>query len=157
MSSIAYSIDSIRELTKLALQSLGYCEEDAIISTDVLMYAELRGNNQGKRKRTRETFRDLHNILLGLIKLVTRALIPNPNSTNVRIVRESKVSAQLDGGQRIGMVVVHRGVEIAIQKAKEHGIAVVGCSNYSSATGALGVWAKKITDAGLVGIVLSQV
>ncbi len=88
---------------------------------------------------------------------MTRALTPNQNATNVTIARESKVSAQLDGGQRIGMVVVHQAVQIAIRKAKEHGIAVVGCSNYSSATGALGVWAKKITDAGLVGIVLSQV
>jgi L-2-hydroxycarboxylate dehydrogenase (NAD+) len=55
------------------------------------------------------------------------------------------------------MAVVHRAVEMAIHKAKEHGVAVVGCTNYSSATGALGVWVKKITEAGLVGIVLCQV
>jgi LDH2 family malate/lactate/ureidoglycolate dehydrogenase len=55
------------------------------------------------------------------------------------------------------MAVVNRAVETAIQKARDHGIAVVGCSNYASATGALGVWTKKITDAGYVGIVMSQV
>jgi LDH2 family malate/lactate/ureidoglycolate dehydrogenase len=55
------------------------------------------------------------------------------------------------------MAVVNRAVETAIQKARDHGIAVVGCSNYASATGALGVWTKKITDAGFVGIVMSQV
>jgi L-2-hydroxycarboxylate dehydrogenase (NAD+) len=32
----------------------------------------------------------------------------------------------------------------------------VACSNYSSATGALGFWSKRITDAGLIGIVMSQ-
>ena len=67
------------------------------------------------------------------------------------------MSAQIDGGQRIGMAVVNRAVETAITKARDHGIAVVGCSNYSSATGALGFWTKKITEAGFVGIVMSQV
>ena len=55
------------------------------------------------------------------------------------------------------MAVVHRAVQIAIEKTREHGLAVIGCSNYSSATGALGIWAKKITEAGFVGIILTQV
>ena len=55
------------------------------------------------------------------------------------------------------MAAVGRGVEIAIEKAKEHGMSIVAVSNYSSATGALGVWAKKITSSDLIGIVLSQV
>jgi LDH2 family malate/lactate/ureidoglycolate dehydrogenase len=64
---------------------------------------------------------------------------------------------QIDGGQHIGMAAVGRGVNVAIGKAKEHGMSIVAVNNYSSATGALGVWANKITDAGLIGIVLSQV
>jgi LDH2 family malate/lactate/ureidoglycolate dehydrogenase len=41
------SIAEVRELTRLALVASGYSEEDAVIVTDILMYAELRGNNQG--------------------------------------------------------------------------------------------------------------
>ena len=41
-------ITQILNLTKNTLLSLGFNEEDAIITTEVLMYAELRGNNQGK-------------------------------------------------------------------------------------------------------------
>ena len=55
------------------------------------------------------------------------------------------------------MAAVNQGVSVAIDKAKEHGMSIVAVNNYSSATGALGVWAKKITHAGLIGIVLSQV
>ena len=55
------------------------------------------------------------------------------------------------------MAAVGRGVDVAINKAKTHGMSIVVVNNYSSATGALGVWAKKITSAGLIGIVLSQV
>lgn len=56
----------------------------------------------------------------------------------------------------LGMVVVSHCVDMAITKAKDHGIGLIGCSNYSSATGALGVWAKKIANNGLIGIVLTQ-
>lgn len=105
---------------------------------DVIGYAELRGNNQG------------------IIKIVTGALIPHASCSDIKTVFETPVSAKLDGGQRIGMVVVYNAVEVAISKAKVSGIAIVGCSGYASATGALGMWARKITDAGLVGIVMSQ-
>lgn len=54
------------------------------------------------------------------------------------------------------MVVVHEAVEIAINKARSNGISIVGCSNYASATGALGAWASQITSHGYIGIVMSQ-
>ena len=56
----------------------------------------------------------------------------------------------------IGMVVVHEAVELAINKARSNGISIVGCSNYASATGALGAWASQITSHGYIGIVMSQ-
>lgn len=102
------------------------------------MYAEMRGNNQG------------------LIKLISGSLKPQAEATEVSFVSNKKISAKIDGGQRIGMVVMHRAVDTAIAKAKEHGMSVVAASNYSSATGALGVWARKITHSNLIGIVLSQ-
>ena len=51
---------------------------------------------------------------------------------------------------------VHEAVEIAISKARTNGISIVGCSNYASATGALGAWANQITSHGFIGIVMSQ-
>lgn len=42
-------------------------------------------------------------------------------------------------------------------QAKVSGIAVVGLTNYASATGALGVWTRDMARQGLVGIVMSQV
>ena len=128
----------VRSNTLQALQGLGHSKEDAEIITDVLIFAELRGNNQG------------------LIKLVSGGLNKNIDSKDINLLMESPVSCKIDGGQRIGMVVVAHATSIAIEKAKKNGIAVVGCSNYASATGALGYWARKITDAGLVGIVMSQ-
>jgi L-2-hydroxycarboxylate dehydrogenase (NAD+) len=131
-------LNVVRSSTLQALQGLGHSKKDAEIITDVLIFAELRGNNQG------------------LIKLVSGGLNKNFESKEINNLLESPVSCKIDGGQRIGMVVVAHATSIAIDKAKKSGIAVVGCSNYASATGALGYWARKITDAGLIGIVMSQ-
>lgn len=133
-----YPIAEIEGLTERALIGLGFPIEDVRIVTEVLMYAEMRGNNQG------------------LIKLISGALKPNAVVTDIIDSSSKKLSAKIDGGQHIGMAAVGRGVDVAICKAKEHGMSIVAVNNYSSATGALGVWAKKITNAGLIGIVLSQ-
>jgi LDH2 family malate/lactate/ureidoglycolate dehydrogenase len=40
-------INELKQLTKGALLAFGFPEEDANISAEVLLYAEIRGNNQG--------------------------------------------------------------------------------------------------------------
>lgn len=133
-----YSTESLRLNTFKALQAVGHSKIDAEIILDVLMYAELRRNNQG------------------IIKLITGGLNYDSTCSEIRCLHETKVSAKIDGGQRIGMVVISHAVKTAIEKARVSGISVVGCSNYASATGALGYWTKQITDAGFIGIVMSQ-
>lgn len=54
------------------------------------------------------------------------------------------------------MVVVSHAVDQAIAKASNVGMSIVGCSQYASATGALGYWTKRITDHGFIGIAMSQ-
>ena len=93
---------------------------------------------------------------LGLIKLAAGTLAPRP-SGEITITRETGVSAKIDGGQRVGMVIMRKAVDIAVQKAKVSGMSVVGVTNYASATGALGVWGRDIARSGLIGIVMSQV
>ena len=95
-------------------------------------------------------------MVIGLIKLVAGTLAPRP-SGEIKITRETGVSALIDGGQRIGMAIMRKAVDIAKQKAKTSGISVVGVTNYASATGALGVWGRDIARDGLIGIVFSQV
>jgi LDH2 family malate/lactate/ureidoglycolate dehydrogenase len=147
---IELPIGTIRKLVRNYLQKeipskLGYLEgiencsvPDVDICTDVLMYAELRGNNQG------------------IVKLLSNALKENPNAEAISVTHESSVSAKVNGGQRIGMCVVSRAVDIAIKKATKSKIGIVGCSNYSSATGAIGYWARKIAKSGNIAIVMSQ-
>lgn len=138
MKKVKLSIPFFRKHIFDALISIGHSVEDSGIITDTLMYAELRSNNQG------------------LIKLVSGALNAHGEQKSIEIIHETPVSARISGGNRIGMVVVSQSVDIAIKKAKISGIGIVGCSQYASATGALGHWARKIANENLIGIVMSQ-
>lgn len=59
---------------------------------------------------------------------------------NIRALRETPVSAVVDGDNGLGQVVVTYAVELAIQKAKENGLAWVGI-RHSNHAGAGGVYA----------------
>lgn len=145
LETVEIAIPELKDLIKRYLQHElrlrdSYSDNiaDVDVCTDVIMYAELRGNNQG------------------LVKLVSHALQGNPDASSISLEHETPLSARVNGSQRIGMCVVAKGIEIAKEKAKQSKVAVVACSNYSSATGAIGYWARKLADDGLIGIVMSQ-
>lgn len=133
------SLDEFRnEITESVIRQGISNKEEASIITDVLMYAELRGNNQG------------------IVKLISNALRPSSEEESVKIIHQTPVSARIDGGHKMGMIVMNECVNLAISKAKTLGIGIVGCFNYSSSTGALGYWARKIAQENLIAIVMSQ-
>jgi LDH2 family malate/lactate/ureidoglycolate dehydrogenase len=120
-----------------ALKNLGYNEEERRVITDVLMYAQLRGNNQG------------------IVKLIGGGMSKDPDAGPIAVRRETKLSSLLDGNRNHGMVVLTRAVEIARAKAQEHGFGLVGTCNTSTSTGALGYYVSRIASHGLVGLVLA--
>ncbi len=133
----------IEELSSLILDVLVNTDiplKDAQIVRDLLMFAELRKNNQG------------------LIKLVTGALKPSLkyNNQDIELEFETQVSAKINGNYHIGMAVVSKAVDIALKKASNIGICIVTASKYNSATGALGYWVRKIVNDNKIGIVCSN-
>ena len=131
------AIDMLHSVTRRAISAHGYDADDAEIMLDIIMYAQLRGNNQN------------------VIKLVGAGMPANPEAGEISIVKETKLSALVDGGWRQGMVVVSRATELAIAKAKAHGFAIVGTRRTNSATGAIGFYARRMADEGLIGFVCS--
>lgn len=86
----------------------------------VLLWAELRGNSQG------------------VMKIPAGALVRSDNARPLKVVHESTISASIDGGQQLGMLILHSATTLAISKAKLGGVGLVGTFNTSSSTGALG-------------------
>lgn len=127
----------LKKLTRDALIKYGYSEEEASVLEEVLLYAQLRGNNQG------------------VVKLIGAGIPKDASAGNIEVEKETSVSAYVNGNQNHAMLVVNRAVDLAIEKAGKGGIGVVGAYGINTSSGALGFYAKKIADAGFVGIVCS--
>lgn len=131
------SVGDLKTTTMQALQKSGYPEAEASIILDVLMYAQMRGNNQG------------------VVKLVGAGMPRDAKAYPMKIIKESAVSALLDGGRNQAMLAMKWATELAIEKARATGLSIVGTNNTFTSTGAIGYFAGLIAQTGLVGIVAS--
>ena len=121
-------------LGQRALEAVGYSGEDARITIDQLVDNSLCGYR----------FAGLPRVLA----IATDVKTKQPRKP-VSIVRETPVSALVDGGNNIGYVAAYRGAEIAIEKAKASGMATVGVFN-SYYSGRNAYFVEKIVRAGMV-------
>lgn len=130
-------LDTLIALTKSTILHYGYSEDEAEIIKEVILYAQLRGNNQG------------------VVKLIGQGIPKAEDAGPIAIEKETKLSALINGHKNHAMLLVNKAVDIAIQKAKEHGAGIVGVSGINTSSGAIGYYAKKIAEQGLVGFVLA--
>ena len=73
---------------------------------------------------------------------------------DIKIKRETPVSALMDGDNGLGQVVVTQAVDLSIQKAKENGLAWVGICN-SNHAGAGGVYAAMALPHDLIAMYMA--
>lgn len=117
-----------------ALERVGYSGEDARIIVDQLVDNALCGYK----------FAGLPRILAIAGDEKTRQA-----RTPVKVIKETPLSALLDGGNNVGYIVAYRAAEIAIRKAREQGMASVGAYN-SYYSGRNAYFVDKIAREGLV-------
>jgi LDH2 family malate/lactate/ureidoglycolate dehydrogenase len=130
------SVDDARTLALSALGRIGYTDDEARIISDHLIDAALRGYK----------FAGLPRILAVAEKMRVR-----PERTQMSIVHETPMSAMIDGGGNVGYLAVQHATEIALDKARSSGIAVVGVHN-SYYSGRSGYYVEQLTRKDLVGI-----
>lgn len=130
-------LEELRDVTRRAIAAQGFGAADTEVILDIILYAQCRGNNQN------------------VIKLLGAGMKANPEAGELKLVKETKLSALIDGAWNQGMVVVKRATEIAIAKAKARGFGIVGSRRTNSPTGAIGYFARMMADAGLIGFVCS--
>ncbi len=131
------AIDELRDVTRRAIAAQGFDQADTEVMLDIIMYAQLRGNNQN------------------VIKLLGAGMPADPAAGEITIVKDSKLSALLDGSWNQGMVVLSRATQLAIDKAQAHGFGIVGTQRTNSPTGAIGYYARWMAEQGLIGFVCS--
>ena len=132
------NLNELRELVDKALEKYGYTKEEANVIAEVLMYAQMRGNNQG------------------IVKLIGRGIPKNMDGKPYEVVKDTPVSALVNGNFTHAMVVMNVVTDLAISKAKTSGIAIVGNFNTSESTGAIGYFARKIAKEGFIGFAFAS-
>lgn len=121
------------------LEGVGASPAIADRVADSLVAADLRGQHSHGVFRVPQYIRGIEE--LGEI---------NPDATS-EIVRETPVSAVIDGNYQFGQVCGQRALDLAVRKAEEVGIGVVGIRD-ATHLGRIGEWAERATESGYLGM-----
>jgi len=121
-----------------ALQAMGIPPDDSRIIADVLITSDL----WGIRSHGVAHLKMYHERILAGLQLPVAAWT---------IVRDTPTTAVIDGGNGMGMVIAYHAMQMAIDKARRHGLGAVAVRN-SSHYGIAGYYANMAVRQGMVGI-----
>lgn len=123
--------------------ALGVPEEDARVTADVLVVADLRGIDSHGVARLRRYVQGIRD----------GVMLPRPN---IQVVHETPSTALIDGGAGLGQPVGLRAMRLAIQKAQAVGCGFVAVRN-SNHYGIAGYYAMLALEAGnLIGMSMTN-
>jgi len=132
---IHLSTPDAQDLSERAMRGIGYDAEEARIIADHVMDAALCGYEYS-----------------GLPKLLNVVDAPRfrlPRQAP-HIVKETSVSALIDGGNNVGMLALYHATQDAIRRAKAHGIGIV-CMSNAWMSGRSAHFCEMIAREGLIG------
>lgn len=134
--TVRLSVGEAQALGEKALNKLGYTPEEATTVATHLVDASMWGYE----------FAGLPRILV----IADRPELKKPR-TAVSIVKESPVSALLDGGNQVGYITLNHATDVAIEKVRSSGVAVIGLRN-SWFAGRNAYYLEKIARAGFAAV-----
>lgn len=112
----SFDYQRLRTFTTKVLEAIGHSHEDALLASDVLLTADLRGIDSHGVARLR-----------GYINLwKANRMNPQPK---LKIEHETPSTATIDGDNGLGLVVAPKAMQIAIEKAKNVGCGFVAINN----------------------------
>ncbi len=140
MKTISYS--NLKKFTYDVLTAMGASESDAVLASDVLLSADVRGI-------------DSHGVarLIGYVRLWEAKRI-NASPT-VSIVHETPSTAVVNGDSGLGLVVAPKAMEIAMEKARNVGTGWVSIKN-SNHFGIAGYHAMMGLKEDMIGIAMTN-
>jgi len=132
------SVKELEELTRKAVQQYGYKDKEIHVITEVMLYAQMRDNNQG------------------VVKLIDKGIPKDPQAGEIVIEKETAISARINGNKNHAMLVVSKAVDIVKEKARNSGFAIAGTFNTNTSSGAIGYYASRLAKERLIGFVFSR-
>lgn len=117
-----------------------FTEEEANRIADYLIWADMSGIKTQ-----------------GVIKMTGTEPMQNIKPKHeIKVERDTKLSQLINAGAYPAPLVSQQATDVAIQKAKEHGFAIVGVHNTFSSNGAQAYYAERIAKEDLIGIVMAR-
>lgn len=135
-------IQELWDFTCKALVHIGVCEADARTIADTLVTTDSFGVLSHGTK----------NLYHYILKCREGGLDPKAVPA---VVKEGPAWAVIDGNCAFGMVTACKGMELAIEKAKQCGIGYVSVKN-SCHFGAAGYYANLAAQSGMIGLAMSN-
>jgi len=134
--TVRLSVGEAQALAEGSLAKLGFTAGDAVLVANHLIDAALWGFG-----------------FTGLPRILMMAKMPElvRPRTPIAIVKETPVSALVDGGNHVGYITLERVTDIAIEKVRTSGVALVGLRN-SWYAGRNGYYLERIARAGFAAI-----
>ena len=133
---VRLSISEAQTLSEAVLTRTGYDADEAHIIANHVMDAALCGYE--------------YSGLPKILNVVEHRQLRQPRRP-MRAIRETANSALFDGGNNNGMVTMYRATQVAMAKAREQGMAVVGVNN-SWVSGRSAHYVETVALAGMVGM-----
>ena len=127
------------EFMTAVFEKYGVPKEDALICADVLLESDRRGIESHGCNRFKPIYID--RIKEGILE----------PKTEVEVVKETPVTAVIDGHNGIGMVIGTKAMQLAIDKAKKYGMGMTAVRN-STHYGIAGYYVTMCTKNNMVGI-----
>lgn len=137
-----FSADSLRQLTAAVLRAWGMRAEHAALTAELMVETDLLGVDSHGVSMLPQ-YQAMH--ANGRLRL----------DAEPKLLRDGHGTALLDGAAGLGHVVSAQAMQLAIDKARVAGIALVGVRN-SHHFGAAGVYARIAARQGLIGFVTSS-
>ncbi|MGR9580004.1 Ldh family oxidoreductase [Pandoraea sputorum] len=141
-SSIRVPTDSLRELVVSLLVAEGVSVNVATSVADPLIAADLGGKAS-------------HGVML-LPMYIERIRAGSVSKAEfAQVAHDAKAVVVLDAANVLGQVSAKQAITLAIERARRYGLAMVTVRN-AFHFGEAGFWARKMADAGCVGIAMSN-
>ena len=131
-----FTAGQLHAFSTKVFEYFGVPEADALLASDVLSYSDIRGIDSHGIARL-HTYFDM---------LSFKRINPKPN---IKIARERKSAATVDGDNGLGLVVGPKAHQIALEKAREYGTGFISVNN-TNHYGAAGYYAEKALEHDLV-------
>ena len=129
-------IEEARSTTTRALQQIGWNASDAALQADIMIAAELCGNNQG------------------LVKLFQpKQMAPAPGAGVPIIERDTPSSAVINANRAPGMLAAVTAADLAVSKLQQtQTISIVCAYNSCTSSGQLAYYVNRMAQQGCIGV-----